>query len=263
MEKYTVCPICRNNMLDISNNSCIYEEQKQFRHKWRSDSSCHPIVIKVEASLTHCSLFMMYVLLIFHYRALSSFHWAKKNKRTCWNSIRSTRRESLYKVNHISLIGRYSTNERIMNSLFSKDAHDSLIDGNFVTCNHHSYPNVTRQKETPLTTWRQTNRLKDGFGGGTRTTEGAAEPEENPISTIFCPIEPPSSILCHPDTQKKMLSTRVQCALALLSLALVISSVSAAPSDAKLRQLLQRSLMAPAGKQVNTFNQTFIIRICS
>ncbi|XP_024299221.1 somatostatin-1A [Oncorhynchus tshawytscha] len=46
-----------------------------------------------------------------------------------------------------------------------------------------------------------------------------------------------------------MLSTRVQCALALLSLALTISSVSAAPSDAKLRQLLQRSLMAPAGKQ--------------
>nr|XP_046155470.1 somatostatin-1A-like [Oncorhynchus gorbuscha] len=46
-----------------------------------------------------------------------------------------------------------------------------------------------------------------------------------------------------------MLSTRVQCALALLSLALAISSVSAAPTDAKLRQLLQRSLMAPAGKQ--------------
>uniref|UniRef100_A0A4W5NRZ3 Somatostatin 1, tandem duplicate 1 n=1 Tax=Hucho hucho TaxID=62062 RepID=A0A4W5NRZ3_9TELE len=46
-----------------------------------------------------------------------------------------------------------------------------------------------------------------------------------------------------------MLSTRVQCALVLLSLALAISSVSAAPSDAKLRQLLQRSLMAPAGKQ--------------
>ncbi|XP_041732926.1 somatostatin-1A [Coregonus clupeaformis] len=46
-----------------------------------------------------------------------------------------------------------------------------------------------------------------------------------------------------------MLSTRVQCALALLSLALAISSVSAAPSDVKIRQLLQRSLMAPAGKQ--------------
>ncbi|KAK9962464.1 hypothetical protein ABG768_007828 [Culter alburnus] len=47
----------------------------------------------------------------------------------------------------------------------------------------------------------------------------------------------------------KMLSTRIQCALALLSLALAVSSVSAAPSDAKLRQLLQRSLLNPAGKQ--------------
>ncbi|ROL45181.1 somatostatin 1, tandem duplicate 1 [Chanodichthys erythropterus] len=46
-----------------------------------------------------------------------------------------------------------------------------------------------------------------------------------------------------------MLSTRIQCALALLSLALAVSSVSAAPSDAKLRQLLQRSLLNPAGKQ--------------
>ncbi|XP_064157534.1 somatostatin 1, tandem duplicate 1 [Anguilla rostrata] len=50
-------------------------------------------------------------------------------------------------------------------------------------------------------------------------------------------------------TSTKMLSTRVQCALALLSLALTLSSVSAAPSDLKLRQLLQRSLIAPAGKQ--------------
>ncbi|XP_016384495.1 somatostatin-1A-like [Sinocyclocheilus rhinocerous] len=46
-----------------------------------------------------------------------------------------------------------------------------------------------------------------------------------------------------------MLSTRIQCALALLSLALTVSSVSAAPTDAKLRQLLQRSLLNPAGKQ--------------
>ncbi|KAM6946189.1 somatostatin 1, tandem duplicate 1 [Aplochiton taeniatus] len=46
-----------------------------------------------------------------------------------------------------------------------------------------------------------------------------------------------------------MISRRLQCALALLSVALAVSSVSAAPSDAKLRQLLQRSLMAPAGKQ--------------
>ncbi|XP_073674137.1 somatostatin 1, tandem duplicate 1 [Garra rufa] len=46
-----------------------------------------------------------------------------------------------------------------------------------------------------------------------------------------------------------MLSTRIQCALALLCLALAVSSVSAAPTDAKLRQLLQRSLLNPAGKQ--------------
>ncbi|KAK1786130.1 hypothetical protein P4O66_017860 [Electrophorus voltai] len=46
-----------------------------------------------------------------------------------------------------------------------------------------------------------------------------------------------------------MLSTRIQCALALLSLALTVSSVSGAPSDAKLRQFLQRSLVAPSGKQ--------------
>ncbi|KAL6471796.1 hypothetical protein AOLI_G00322620 [Acnodon oligacanthus] len=46
-----------------------------------------------------------------------------------------------------------------------------------------------------------------------------------------------------------MLSTRVQCALALLSLALALSSVSGAPSDAKLRQFLQRSLIGPSGKQ--------------
>uniref|UniRef100_A0A8C1UZV9 Somatostatin 1, tandem duplicate 1 n=1 Tax=Cyprinus carpio TaxID=7962 RepID=A0A8C1UZV9_CYPCA len=46
-----------------------------------------------------------------------------------------------------------------------------------------------------------------------------------------------------------MLSTRIQCALALLSLALAVCSVSAAPTDAKLRQLLQRPLLNPAGKQ--------------
>ncbi|XP_076833313.1 somatostatin 1, tandem duplicate 1 [Brachyhypopomus gauderio] len=46
-----------------------------------------------------------------------------------------------------------------------------------------------------------------------------------------------------------MLSTRFQCALALLSLALAVSSVSGAPSEAKLRQFLQRSLIAPSGKQ--------------
>nr|Q9W7F0.1 RecName: Full=Somatostatin-1; AltName: Full=PSS1; AltName: Full=Somatostatin I; Contains: RecName: Full=Somatostatin-27; Contains: RecName: Full=Somatostatin-14; Flags: Precursor [Protopterus annectens]AAD39138.1 somatostatin precursor 1 [Protopterus annectens] len=46
-----------------------------------------------------------------------------------------------------------------------------------------------------------------------------------------------------------MLSCRFQCALVLLSLAVVFSKVSAAPSDLRLRQLLQRSLAAAAGKQ--------------
>lgn len=46
-----------------------------------------------------------------------------------------------------------------------------------------------------------------------------------------------------------MLSSRLQCAFALLSLALSISSISAAPSDVKLRQLLQRSLFTPGEKQ--------------
>ncbi|XP_055750895.1 somatostatin-1A-like [Salvelinus fontinalis] len=93
------------------------------------------------------------------------------------------------------------------------------------------------------------NRLKDRFGGGTRTT-GAEQNSKRSQSQRFSAqlnhLYPSSA---SPETQKKMLSTRVQCALALLSLALAISSISAAPSDAKLRQLLQRSLMAPAGKQ--------------
>ncbi|XP_030072363.1 somatostatin [Microcaecilia unicolor] len=46
-----------------------------------------------------------------------------------------------------------------------------------------------------------------------------------------------------------MLSCSVRCALALLSLALVVSSVSAAPTDPRLRQFLQKSLAAAAGKQ--------------
>ncbi|XP_063061983.1 somatostatin 1, tandem duplicate 1 [Engraulis encrasicolus] len=59
-----------------------------------------------------------------------------------------------------------------------------------------------------------------------------------------------SEFYTHPlTTQKKMLSSRLQCALALLCLALAISCVSAAPSDVKLRQLLQRSLFAQGGKQ--------------
>ncbi|XP_005992512.1 somatostatin 1, tandem duplicate 1 [Latimeria chalumnae] len=46
-----------------------------------------------------------------------------------------------------------------------------------------------------------------------------------------------------------MLSSRLQCAFAFLSLALVVSNISAAPSDLRLRQLLQKSLAAAAGKQ--------------
>ncbi|NWH61991.1 SMS protein, partial [Geococcyx californianus] len=46
-----------------------------------------------------------------------------------------------------------------------------------------------------------------------------------------------------------MLSCRLQCALALLSIALALSTVSAAPSDPRLRQFLQKSLAAAAGKQ--------------
>lgn len=47
-----------------------------------------------------------------------------------------------------------------------------------------------------------------------------------------------------------MPSTRIQCALALLAVALSVCSVSGAPSDAKLRQFLQRSILAPSVKQV-------------
>ncbi|XP_074048604.1 somatostatin [Macrotis lagotis] len=46
-----------------------------------------------------------------------------------------------------------------------------------------------------------------------------------------------------------MLACRLQCALVLLSITLAVSSVSAAPSDPRLRQFLQKSLAAAAGKQ--------------
>ncbi|XP_038605401.1 somatostatin [Tachyglossus aculeatus] len=46
-----------------------------------------------------------------------------------------------------------------------------------------------------------------------------------------------------------MLSCRLPCALALLSIALAMSGVTAAPSDPRLRQFLQKSLAAAAGKQ--------------
>lgn len=47
-----------------------------------------------------------------------------------------------------------------------------------------------------------------------------------------------------------MLSCRLQCALAALSLALALGGVAGAPSDPRLRQFLQKSLAAAAGKQV-------------
>lgn len=73
-----------------------------------------------------------------------------------------------------------------------------------------------------------------------------------------------SEFYTHPlTTQKKMLSSRLQCALALLCLALAISCVSAAPSDVKLRQLLQRSLFAQGGKQVNQCTTHMCICQCT
>lgn len=47
-----------------------------------------------------------------------------------------------------------------------------------------------------------------------------------------------------------MLSCRLQCALAALSIVLALGGVDGAPSDPRLRQFLQKSLAAAAGKQV-------------
>lgn len=47
-----------------------------------------------------------------------------------------------------------------------------------------------------------------------------------------------------------MLSCRLQCALAALSIVLALGGVTGAPSDPRLRQFLQKSLAAAAGKQV-------------
>jgi somatostatin len=47
-----------------------------------------------------------------------------------------------------------------------------------------------------------------------------------------------------------MLSCRLQCALAALSIILALGGVTGAPSDPRLRQFLQKSLAAAAGKQV-------------
>ncbi|KAI5281675.1 Somatostatin [Manis pentadactyla] len=46
-----------------------------------------------------------------------------------------------------------------------------------------------------------------------------------------------------------MLSCRLQCALAALSIVLALGGVTGAPSDPRLRQFLQKSLAAAAGKQ--------------
>ncbi|XP_035277329.1 somatostatin-1A-like [Anguilla rostrata] len=46
-----------------------------------------------------------------------------------------------------------------------------------------------------------------------------------------------------------MISHRIQCALAILFLALAINGLSGAPSDLRFRQFLQRSFIAPESKQ--------------
>lgn len=48
----------------------------------------------------------------------------------------------------------------------------------------------------------------------------------------------------------EMLSCRLQCALAALCIVLALGGVTGAPSDPRLRQFLQKSLAAAAGKQV-------------
>lgn len=55
-----------------------------------------------------------------------------------------------------------------------------------------------------------------------------------------------------------MLSCRLQCALAALSIVLALGSVTGAPSDPRLRQFLQKSLAAAAGKQVRRLPRRFL-----
>lgn len=55
-----------------------------------------------------------------------------------------------------------------------------------------------------------------------------------------------------------MLSCRLQCALAALSIVLALGGVTAAPSDPRLRQFLQKSLAAAAGKQVRRLPRRFL-----
>lgn len=110
----------------------------------------------------------------------------------------------------------------------------------------------THAEETPLASWRQSDRLKGNLGGMICNRRSKVKRQLTVRAVL-----PDASLSFYFSTKSilsKMLSTRIQCALALLSLALAVSSVSAAPSDAKLRQLLQRSLLNPAGKQVNYLN---------
>lgn len=84
---------------------------------------------------------------------------------------------------------------------------------------------------------------------------GTVGPEAKHLAGKPRPTAPASLTGCHRLSARarpsgEMLSCRLQCALALLSIALAVGTVSAAPSDPRLRQFLQKSLAAAAGKQV-------------
>lgn len=80
-------------------------------------------------------------------------------------------------------------------------------------------------------------------GGGRR-----GDPQRRSRAAAEPPAPPAAA--CRARPAGEMLSCRLQCALALLSIALVLGTASAAPSDPRLRQFLQKSLAAAAGKQV-------------
>lgn len=80
-------------------------------------------------------------------------------------------------------------------------------------------------------------------GGGRR-----GDPQRRSRAAAEPPAPPAAASRARPAGE--MLSCRLQCALALLSIALALGTVSAAPSDPRLRQFLQKSLAAAAGKQV-------------
>uniref|UniRef100_A0A8C3MKI8 Uncharacterized protein n=1 Tax=Geospiza parvula TaxID=87175 RepID=A0A8C3MKI8_GEOPR len=79
-------------------------------------------------------------------------------------------------------------------------------------------------------------------GGGRR-----GDPQRRSRAAAEPPAPPAAASRARPTGE--MLSCRLQCALALLSIALALGTVSAAPSDPRLRQFLQKSLAAAAGKQ--------------